>query len=133
MQTHTMTAPGTTRHFSILSVLVIGLGLATAIIHATLISDEFAKGATVYGTLFTLTFIGYIATLIGMYAPIDAFEPYRMSARLLLIAIALAAIVSYLSLGYFDSLGWVTKAIEAALVFAALAEIPALRRQASGN
>ena len=129
MQTHTVTARTSLHSLGILSVIVVGLGLATAIIHVTLISDEFAKGATVYGTLFSLTAIGYILALTAMYAPIDALEPYRMPARLLLIAIAVAAIVAYISLGYFDSLGWVTKVIEAALVIAALAEIPIQRRQ----
>ena len=113
----------------ILSVIVIGLGLATAIIHVTLISDEFAKGATVYGTLFSLTAIGYIVALTIMYAPIDTLKPYRLAARLLLLAIAVSAIIAYISLGYFDSLGWVTKALEAALVVAALAEIPLERGQ----
>ena len=129
MQTHMLTARRPSHSVGILSLIVIGLGLATAIIHATLISDEFAKGATVYGTLFSLTAIGYIVALMAMYAPIDALEPYRMRARLLLIAIAVAALVAYISLGYFDSLGWVTKVIEGALVIAALVEFPIQRRQ----
>ena len=129
MQTHTLTTRGRTHQLGILSIIIIGLGLTTAIIHATLISDEFAKGATVYGTLFTLTAIGYVVALTVMYAPIDAFEPYRMLARLLLMAIAAAAIVAYISLGYFDSLGWVTTCIEATLVIAALVELQVQRRQ----
>ena len=80
--------------------------------------DEFNKGATGYGTLFILTGVGYMAALALMYLPIPVLAPFRSLGRILMVGIAVAAIIAYISLGYFDTLGWVTKGIEAALVLA---------------
>ena len=125
------TSAATTRSTSlgILSFLTLALGLATAGIHLSLISAEFDKGATVYGTLFILTAAGYLLALAVMYLPVPALERFRTPARLLLIGIALAAIISYIALGFYDSLGWVTKAIEAVLVVCAVAEMSRLRHR----
>ncbi len=99
-------------------VFVILLALATAVIHFSLVSDEFDKGATGYGTLFILTGIGYLAGLALMYVPASVLAPLRSVGRVLLVGIAVAAVVTYISLGYFDTLGWVTKGIEVMLVVA---------------
>ena len=104
------------------SVLVIALALIAAAIHFYLVPDEFNKGATGYGTLFILTGVGYVAALMLMYMPVAAFAPFRSLGRVLTAGIALAAIIAYVSLGYFDTLGWVTKGIEVALVLAVAAD-----------
>ena len=104
------------------SVLVIALALIAAAIHFYLVPDEFSKGATGYGTLFILTGVGYVAALMLMYMPVAAFAPFRSLGRALTVGIALAAIIAYVSLGYFDTLGWVTKGIEVALVLAVAAD-----------
>lgn len=98
------------------SALAVVLGLATAIIHFYLVPAEFDKGATGYGTLFILTGVGYLAGTIAGYLPSASLDKIRTPARLLLIGIALASIVAYIVLGYFDTLGWVTKGIETMLV-----------------
>ncbi len=100
------------------SALAVVLGLATAIIHFYLVPAEFDKGATGYGTLFILTGVGYLTGTIAGYLPSESLDKIRTPARLLLIGIALASIVAYLVLGYFDTLGWVTKGIETLLVLA---------------
>ncbi|MBA3803457.1 MAG: hypothetical protein H0X22_11220, partial [Acidimicrobiia bacterium] len=53
--------------------------------------------------------------------------PLRGLARLVIVGIALAAIIAYLVLEFFDTLGWVTKAIEAVLVIAAVGEVATIR------
>ena len=100
------------------SALVIALALMAAAIHFYLVPDEFNKGATGYGTLFILTGVGYLAALALMYLPIPVLAPFRSLGKVLMVGIAVAAIIAYISLGYFDTLGWVTKGIEAALVLA---------------
>ena len=100
------------------SALVIALALMAAAIHFYLVPDEFNKGATGYGTLFILTGVGYLAALALMYLPIPVLAPFRSLGKVLMVGIAVAASIAYISLGYFDTLGWVTKGIEAALVLA---------------
>lgn len=104
------------------SALVIALALVAAAIHFYLVPDEFDKGATGYATLFILTGVGYLVALVLMYVPIPAFAPFHSLGRILMVGIAVAAIIAYVSLGYFDTLGWVTKAIEVALVLAVAAD-----------
>lgn len=106
-----------------ISAVVILATLATAAIHVYLIPGEFDKGATGYGTLFILTAVGYVAALAVMYLPWAWLSPFRGLARLGLVGIAVAAIIAYLALGFYDALGWVTKAIEVVLVLAAAAEV----------
>ena len=86
------------------SALVIVLALAASAIHFYLVPDEFNKGATGYGTMFILTGIGYIAALTLMYLPLAILAPFRSLGRILMVAIAVAAIIAYISLGYFDTL-----------------------------
>ena len=119
---HTQVSPSETTNLSVLSYGVIGLGLATAIIHATLIPAEFEKGATGYGTLFILTALGYFLCLVAMYLPSATLDPVRTPARVVLVCVAIVAIAAYLILGYFDTLGWVTKAIESLLLVFVFAE-----------
>lgn len=111
-----------------ISWVVILTTLATAAIHFYLVPAEFDKGATGYGTLFVLTGVGYLAALAVMYLPWPQMSPLRGLARLAIIGIALAAIIAYLVLGFFDTLGWVTKVIEALLVIAAMGELATNRR-----
>ncbi len=104
------------------SALVIALALIAAAIHFYLVPDEFNKGATGYGTMFILTGVGYLAALALMYLPISAFASFHSLGRVVMVGIAVAAIIAYISLGYFDTLGWVTKGIEVALVLAVAAD-----------
>ncbi len=97
-------------------IAIVVLALACGIIHLTLTPPEFQKGAIVFGVLFTANFLGYFATAAAGYAPIAALAPLRRPARLLLLLIALGSIAGYFIVGVYDTLGWVTKAIEAVLV-----------------
>ena len=112
-----------------LSSAVIALTIVTAGIHIYLIPAEFDKGANGYGTLFIFTAVGYLIALTFVYAPVPAFDSLPMLGRALLIAIALAAIVAYVVLGFYDTLGWVDKAIESALVVAVISDIAISHRK----
>ncbi len=100
------------------SGLVIILTLVTAGIHFYLVPAEFDKGATGYGTAFILTGVAYLVALAAGFLSIPTLARVHTYGRVLIAVIAASAIVAYLSLGYFDTLGWVTKAIEAALIVA---------------
>lgn len=108
----------------LLSVLVAG-------IHLYLVPDEVDKGATGYTTAFILTAVGYGGALLLRYLPWKTLAPFRQFALVLIAGIAAAAIIAYISLGYFDTLGWVTKGIEAVLIFVCLAALAAGRHTAS--
>ena len=115
------------------SAVIIVLALAAAAIHFYLVPDEFDKGATGYGTMFVLAGVGYIAALALMYMPVAMLAPFRPLGRILMVGIAVAAIIAYISLGYFDTLGWVTKGIEAVLVLAVGADMLAGKSESSGH
>ena len=109
------------------SFAIIFFTIVTAGIHFYLIPAEFDKGATGYGTLFILTGVGYLLALTLAYMPMAAFESLRVVGRAALIGIALAAIVAYVVLGFYDTLGWVDKAVESALVLAVVSDIAVSR------
>ena len=103
-------------HVSGAEGLVILLTIATAAIHFYLVPGEFSKGATGYGTAFILTGAGYLIALALAFWPGSMPSSLHVLGKLAVAGIAIAAIIAYLSLGYFDTLGWVTKSIEAVLV-----------------
>lgn len=95
---------------------VIILTLATAGIHFYLAPTEFQMGATLFGVLFVLNGLGYLTMVAVMYAPLGMLAPFRGAARGLLVLIALGSIGAYFYVGVFDTVGWVDKAVEGALI-----------------
>lgn len=89
--------------------VIVTLTLATAYIHSTL-----------GGLLFTLNAVGYaaLATLIIVTSAIPApiVHRFRWAPRVALGAYALTTIGGYLVIGPYFVLGWITKAIEVALL-----------------
>lgn len=110
-----MNSTSKSQNISVVGGVVILLTLVTAAIHFYLVPDEFSKGATGYGTAFILTGAGYLLAMALAFVP---RSPFHVPGGLAIAGIATAAIVAYLSLGYFDTLGWVTKGIELALIVA---------------
>lgn len=121
---------GASQRVGVVGTIVILLGLASALIHLYLVPDEFKKGATGYGTAFILTGVAYLVGILAAYIPVAAFAKLRSTALVCLALLAIGSIAAYLSLGYFDTLGWWTKAIEAALVVAVGAQLAADRSAA---
>ena len=105
-----MNANAATTRFvgAVLTLTIIVLTLATAYVHLTL-----------GGTLFLLNSIGYFVLAAGLVAsalPIALVQRLRWLPRIGLAGFALVTIVAYLVTGTYFTLGWVTKAVEVAIV-----------------
>jgi len=100
----------------LLTGVILELTLATAIIHFTL-----------GGTLFLLNAAGYVALgaayLIAVAMPTPAIRRLSWLPRIGLAAAASVTIVAYLVIGPYFALGWVTKAIEVAIVMLVSADL----------
>lgn len=98
---------------------VILLALATAGVHLYLFSIEGFLGSgtmlPIYQLLFVGNFLAYATLAIALYfvAPLARLRPV---VRALLIAIAVASIISYYYVGVTDTTGNVTKIIEVVLI-----------------
>jgi hypothetical protein len=96
--------------------VILELTLATALIHLSL-----------GGTLFSLNGLGFVglgaAYAIAAFGPIPIVERFGWLPRLGLGAYAAATIGAYLVIGPYFTLGWVTKAIELAIVGLVLADL----------
>lgn len=90
----------------VLRVLIVGLALATAAIHASL-----------GGLLFTLNAIGYAVLAIAMILP-GPIGRIRWLVRLALIVFTVATIAGWMAFGARFPLAYLDKAIEAGLVVA---------------
>ena len=107
------TSPGPVR------IGVILLGLVTAGVHLYLFLIEgFLGSATmlpIYQLLFVGNFLAYATLAAALYlvAPLARFRPI---VRALLVAIAVASIISYFYVGVIDTTGNVTKVVEVSLI-----------------
>ncbi|MGH3089983.1 MAG: hypothetical protein ACRDSJ_22105 [Rubrobacteraceae bacterium] len=105
---------------------VVVLALATAAIHLYLFFIEGFLGngemLPKYQFLFVGNFFGYLALLAALYLPISPLARFRPVIRAFLIAMAFAAILSYVRVGVFDALGWVDKVVEVLLIVAVTAD-----------
>lgn len=103
-----------------IQVGVILLALATAGIHLYLFLIEGFLGDSsmlpIFQFLFVGNFLAYVGLVAAMYAPISSLARFRPFARILLIAIALASIVSYFHVDVLDALGNVDKVVEVLLI-----------------
>src|SRR5687767_6353269 len=88
----------------LLRLVVVGLTLTTAVIHAQL-----------GGLLFTLNAIGYLALAIAMVLP-GPFGRLRWLTRLALIGFTTATIVGWVLIGARFPLAYLDKAIEVVLI-----------------
>jgi hypothetical protein len=92
----------------VLTTVILVLALATAYVHLTL-----------GGTIFLLNAIGYLVLAAGVVAsalPIGFARRLRWLPRIGLAGFALVTIGAYLVIGPYFTLGWVTKAIEVAII-----------------
>jgi hypothetical protein len=97
----------TSRKLGPLQVGIIALTLATAAIHFFLLFPN---------AVFILNALGYLALLGALYLPIPALDPYRKWARWTLIVYAAITVALWLYFGVWGWLGYLTKAIEIALI-----------------
>jgi hypothetical protein len=96
--------------------VILELTLATALIHLSL-----------GGMLFALNGLGFVglgaAYAIAVVGPAPLIQRFGWLPRLGLAAYAAATIGAYLVIGPYFTLGWVTKAIELAIVGLVLADL----------
>ena len=100
----------------VLMLVIIELTAATAWIH-------FSLG----GLLFTLNGLGYVvilvAYLLSVTAPLAIVQRFDWLPRLGLTAYTLVTIGAYLVIGPYFALGWITKAIEVAMIGLLVADL----------
>lgn len=96
-----------------LSSGIIVLALATAIIHFTLVFPS---------PMFILNGLGFLVLLAALYLPLPLLAPYRAWARWALIGYTALTVILWLVIGLRAPIGYITKAIEAALIFLLLLE-----------
>jgi hypothetical protein len=92
----------------VLTTVMLLLTVGTAYVHLTL-----------GGLLFTLNGISYLVLAAGVAAfalPIRFLRPVRWLPRMALAGFALVTIGAYLVTGTYFTLGWITKAVEVAIV-----------------
>lgn len=98
---------------------VILLALAAAGVHLYLFLIEGFLGSgtmlPIYQLLFVGNFLAYVSLVAALYL-IAALARFRPVMRALLIAIAVASIISYFYVGVTDTTGNVTKIIEVLLI-----------------
>jgi hypothetical protein len=96
--------------------VILELTLATALIHLSL-----------GGVLFSLNGLGFVglgaAYAIAAVGPIPIVQRFEWLPRLALGVYAAVTIGAYLLIGPYFTLGWVTKAIELAIVGLVLADL----------
>lgn len=100
---------------AVLTLVMVELTIATAYIHLSL-----------GGTIFLLNGIGYLVLAAGVAAtalPIPLVQRLRWLPRIGLAAFALVTIGAYLVIGPNFLLGWITKAIEIAIIGLAVADL----------
>ena len=103
-----------------LRVGVLLLALATAGVHLYLFLIEGFLGngkmLPIYQLLFVGNFLAYLALAAALVLPISPLVRVRSFVRALLIATAVASIVSYFYVGVLDVVGNIDKAIEVLLI-----------------
>lgn len=93
-----------------LQIGVIVLTIATALVHLQ-------RGIEFGMPMFIANGIGYLVLVAALYAPIAFLMPYRKWVRWALIAFTLVTIIGWVAIGdKAEMVGWITKAIEVALV-----------------
>lgn len=70
----------------------------------------------IYQILFVGNFFGYVTLLCALYLPISLLARFRPIVRTVIIAMAFASIASYFHVGFYDTVGNVTKLIEVLLI-----------------
>lgn len=113
------------QQFGPLQYAIIGLTVATALIHFVIAFDY----------TFILNGLGYLVLLGALYLPVDILARYRIYTRWALIiytAVTVALWVVITGAG-FSMIGYLTKAIEIALIVALWFEGQRERGARSGN
>ncbi len=93
--------------FGFQQLVIVGLTLATALIHFTLLFPD---------PIFILNGLGYLALLAALYLPLPQLKAQRSLIRPLLLAYTAGTVILWLVMGVRSPLAFVNKAIEIALI-----------------
>lgn len=107
---------------------VILLALGTAITHLFLGFQLTSFGGYGLGILFILNGIGYVGLTALLYLPVRALEPYRGVIRYVLIGFAALTILLWIPFGTKDTVGYLNKVNEIALIVLLVVESRLARR-----
>jgi hypothetical protein len=115
-----MSATESRSSFSPVRVGALILALVTASIHLYLFLIEGFLGSgtmlPIYQLLFVGNFLAYVTLAVALNLTVSSLARFRPVVRVLLIAIAVASIISYFYVGVTDTTGNVTKIIEVSLI-----------------
>lgn len=96
------------------------LAIATAVVHLYLFVIEGFLGTgtmlPIYQLLFVGNFLAYVSLSVALILSVPPLPRLRPVVRALLIAIAVASIISYFYVGVTDTTGDITKVIEVLLI-----------------
>lgn len=107
-----------------LRVAIIVLTLGTALTHLTLNFPD---------PIFILNGLGYLTLLGALVLPFPALDPYRRSARWLLIGFTALTIVLWLVIGQRSTIGYVNKLNEVLLLLCLFIEESRSRRSRASD
>ncbi len=115
-----MSATESRSSFSAVRIGALILALATAGIHLYLFLIEGFLGSgtmlPIYQLLFVGNFLAYVTLAVVLNLPVSSLARLRPVVRVLLIAIAVASIISYFYVGVTDATGDIAKVIEVLLI-----------------
>jgi hypothetical protein len=106
--------------FGLLQIGILVLGLITAIVHLVLLNMMMINFTGQIDILFTLNGLGYLALLAAYFLPVPFLQNRRNLVRWVFILYTAATILAWFMLsfsrGQANTLGYVTKLVEAALI-----------------
>ena len=115
-----MSATGSRPNVGPIQTAALVLALVTGGIHLYLFIIEGFLGTgtmlPIYQFLFVGNFLAYVTLAVALILPVPPLPRLRPAVRPLLIAIAVASIISYFYVGVTDATGNITKVIEVLLI-----------------
>lgn len=115
-----MSATGSRPNVGPIQTAALVLALVTGGIHLYLFIIEGFLGTgtmlPIYQFLFVGNFLAYVTLAVALILPVPPLPRLRPAVRPLLIAIAVASIISYFYVGVTDTTGNITKVIEVLLI-----------------
>jgi hypothetical protein len=99
-----------------MQIAIIVLTVATALVHLQRAWLAWGDNDLTTTLMFGANFLGYLALITALYAPIAALAAYRKWIRWALIAFAVVTILGWVAVGAREPIGYIDKVIEIVLV-----------------
>ena len=95
---------------------IIGLTVATTLIHGGLAFYASSQGDMTTFIMFLLNGIGYLVLLAAYYLPLPVARNYPGLVRWAFIAFTAVTIIGWVAIGARNSIAYIDKLVEAALI-----------------